>query len=72
MSPPFDRPHPSESQLAGQAWLDSFDATLAGLTPEEHAAMGRVEAARVVYGLDFERELADLEAGSHPVQRSQG
>ncbi len=48
-----------------------FD-TIANLTPEDDAAIQRLKAIRGLYGQDFERELADFQAGRHPLQTRHG
>ncbi len=48
-----------------------FD-TLENLTDEDDAAIERGKAIRAIYGQDFKRELADLEAGRHPLQTRHG
>jgi hypothetical protein len=65
MAPPLNLPVAAGSpRRTGHPERDAF-----GLTAEDHAAMDRLDAVRAVYGLDFERELADFEAGRHPLQR---
>ena len=58
--------------MAPGSWLESITETIAELTAEDRAAMGRLEAVRAEYGQDFARELADYGAGRHPLQRPRG
>jgi hypothetical protein len=68
MTPQHDIPlHSEPSNEGGDLHVDAF-----GLTAEDHAAMDRRDAARALYGMDFEREFADLEAGRHPLQQPRG
>ena len=48
------------------------DDLIGALSPEDIAAMDRVDAASAPYGQDFARELADLRAGRHPLQSPRG
>jgi hypothetical protein len=49
--------------------LEAFERHLEALSPERLAAVERLSKAREPYGDDFDRELADLEAGRHPLQQ---
>jgi hypothetical protein len=69
MTPPLDKPSPTEAAPSqGEAWLDGFELFAEGYVERHPGAFERSPERRALYGDDRERELADLEAGTHPLR----
>lgn len=63
MTPPLDKLADTDADYA--SYLEGFERLVESV-PADHVV--RSAEARRLYGDDFERELADLDAGRHPLQ----
>ena len=60
---------PAKLTSEGAAWLRSFAAFCEEEEMREPGVIDREIAAARRYGADLERELADIQAGRHPLQQ---
>jgi hypothetical protein len=69
MAPPLDKPSDilPASPPADDEWMESFAGFAEEYIGKYPAAFERSPERRALYGDDRERELADMENGTHPL-----